>query len=1041
MFRESLHRGYQTLIKGGRKRRSHRVSRTFRPGTARLDLEGLEDRNLLSTLTLNQGALVYSPSTTNANTLRISFDQVTQRYTIVDAAEGITLIGNFINPSGDYTHTVGFGGGNVNSVTVDMFDQDFTVNLEQTQAGVLTTVNLGNGNDTVNVSPTDENLDDIKGPISIQSGLGTDVLNVLDQSNTTDQAYGMGPASIIRTGCASINYGSGFNFVTIYGGQGNNTYDINSTEPTYTTTLITGNGQDMVNVESTGFGGSLTVDEQTGGSTINVQATSAPVYLDGESNYTVNIGNAGSVQAINGPVTIISTDFATVNVDDSGDTTFRTVTLDTVSINGEDYGGITGLAPAGIFYRYTDTYTATVQTGTGGATVDALATGARVDLVGNSLNTMVNVGDAGSVQAIHGSITVTDPPAWATINVDDSADSVARTVTMGTISLNGDEYGDIGGLAPADILYRYGDTNSVNVHTNGATVNVLSTGAPVYLIGSTFNDVVNVGLHGSVQDINSPLTITNAGTVTTVNVDDSADTAPRTVTLDTVTNGSIYGRISGLAPADIFYRYADTYTVTVQTGTQAAVNVFATGVPVNLICNGSQFVNVGDAGSVQAIQGALTITDPPSFAAVNVDDSADTVSRTVYLDTITNGGSSFGRITGLAPAAIEYKDADTASVTVETGTGGNTVYVLSTVAPVNVDCHGHDTVNVGYDGNTSGITGELTISDPPSFATINVNDAADGAFRNVTVDTVILNGWNYGRITGLSPADILYKYDDTQTVSIRTGVGGAAIHAVATGIPVNLIGTASAAGGISLYGSDAANTWNITGHNAGTLSSSLLAGTVTFSGTPNLHGGIANDSFVFANGAGVDGSINGGGGTNLLDYSAYASSVIVDLKTGFATGVNGGVSNIQNVTGGNGGGAGVYNILVGNGGNVLTGGDGRTNLLIAGASPSALYGGNEDDILIGGTTAYDTQPGLTSLKAIMNYWSTTSDKYATRVNHLLKGKGVPVLDHTTVANNGAGNTMMGHHGGAGEKNLFYGLAPALEKTDYNPVIGERFINC
>ena len=42
----------------------------------------------------------------------------------------------------------------------------------------------------------------------------------------------------------------------------------------------------------------------------------------------------------------------------------------------------------------------------------------------------------------------------------------------------------------------------------------------------------------------------------------------------------------------------------------------------------------------------------------------------------------------------------------------------------------------------------------------------------------------------------------------------------------------------------------------------------------------------------------------------------MDLQTGSATGVRGGIANIQNVTGGSGGGAGVYNILVGNGGNV-----------------------------------------------------------------------------------------------------------------------------
>jgi hypothetical protein len=291
----------------------------------------------------------------------------------------------------------------------------------------------------------------------------------------------------------------------------------------------------------------------------------------------------------------------------------------------------------------------------------------------------------------------------------------------------------------------------------------------------------------------------------------------------------------------------------------------------------------------------------------------------------------------------------------------------------------------------------------------------------------------------VAPAAILYDYAATNTATIQTGTGGATVNALTTGVPVNLIGNPS--GAISLNASDAANGWNITGHNAGTLQSSLIAGTVTFSGAPNLTGGNGADTFVFADGASVDGIIDGGGGTNTLDYSAYSSTVIVDLQTSFATGVGTSIANIQNVNGGTGGGAGIYNILVGNGGNVLTGGDGRRNLLIAGASASTLIGGNDDDILIGGTTNYDTEAGLVSLQAIMNYWSATADDYGTRVGNLLTGNNVPLLDATMVHNNGGGNTMMGNHGGGSELNLFYGLDPSLETTDYNPANGEQFIYC
>ena len=101
------------------------------------------------------------------------------------------------------------------------------------------------------------------------------------------------------------------------------------------------------------------------------------------------------------------------------------------------------------------------------------------------------------------------------------------------------------------------------------------------------------------------------------------------------------------------------------------VNVLATGVPTNLSTSGGHdTVNVGNAGSVQGILGALTIQNPPSFTTLNVNDSADTVARTVTLSTFVSGGANWGSITGLAPAAINYKYADTSSpVNITTAVG------------------------------------------------------------------------------------------------------------------------------------------------------------------------------------------------------------------------------------------------------------------------------------------------------------------------------------------------------------------------------------
>jgi hypothetical protein len=196
---------------------------------------------------------------------------------------------------------------------------------------------------------------------------------------------------------------------------------------------------------------------------------------------------------------------------------------------------------------------------------------------------------------------------------------------------------------------------------------------------------------------------------------------------------------------------------------------------------------------------------------------------------------------------------------------------------------------------------------------------------------------------------------------------------------------------------------------------------------------------MFENGATLDGTLTGGGGINTLDYSFYTSSVIVDLQTGQATGVAAfgvnGVANISNVTGANSSGPGLYNLLIGNDGNVLTGGTGRRNILVAGGSFSTLLGGNQDDLLIAGTTSYDADPSLAAWLQIAAYWAGTDD-FGTRAGNLTSGNGVPLLDASVVFGNGGGNTLTGN----GELGLIYsdgldnvsGFDPASQVIPINP---------
>lgn len=104
----------------------------------------------------------------------------------------------------------------------------------------------------------------------------------------------------------------------------------------------------------------------------------------------------------------------------------------------------------------------------------------------------------------------------------------------------------------------------------------------------------------------------------------------------------------------------------------------------------------------------------------------------------------------------------------------------------------------------------------------------------------------------------------------------------------------------TLYGQNVNTDWNITGVDSGNLNNAIY-----FSSFQNLNGGGLNDTFHFIPGAGVAsvaGVINGGSGTNTLDYSQSRTTITVGLQPDSTTKLTpasgtGGYKNITNLIG------------------------------------------------------------------------------------------------------------------------------------------------
>src|SRR5262249_28227704 len=175
-------------------------------------------------------------------------------------------------------------------------------------------------------------------------------------------------------------------------------------------------------------------------------------------------------------------------------------------------------------------------------------------------------------------------------DIDDSSDPSAQTVT--TFTSNG--FHTISGLAPASINIEDQELNQLNIHggSGGNTFNVFDTvtgggnilidfSAGTYLFTGTGDDTVNIhhteergtlivegvsghdrvniGDNGHTQGIAGFVILSNDGSFTSLNVDDSADTVARNVTMTD-------NHISGLTGDEISFEAGDTQFISVRAG-------------------------------------------------------------------------------------------------------------------------------------------------------------------------------------------------------------------------------------------------------------------------------------------------------------------------------------------------------------------------------------------------------------------------------------------------------------------------------------------
>ncbi len=799
--------------------------------------------------------------------------------------------------------------------------------------------------------------------------------------------------------------------------------------------------------------------------------------IGNSANTEVFVGN-GSVAGILGLQMTISNpigDTALV-IDDHNRGGNLTATIDTLTTFAP-FMRLTDLIPGTIYVQRSDTTrNVDLYTGMGAVRVNVLGTiGRGLNLIGNSADTQVFVGNNGSLAGIQGlQMTISNRIGIADTGVVINGNrGVNQTATIDTLTTD-PRYLQLTDLIPGTTIYvqRTTTTRNVDIYTGTGvvTVNVLATiGRGLNLHGNSPTTTVNVGKNGSLDGIRGlQMTISNTNGDTAVVIDDrnrgGIGGFPRTATFDTFITPEVQAlQLTDLIPGTI---YVQRSNVEVYTGTSVVIaNVRAT-IGRGLILHGNSpntTVNFGKNGSLDGIQGPVTVN---GITTVNFDDSASPAGHeyNLYADHLQRFDSSPTQnpdmalisFAGMKAIALQAGHGPSNGLFVIGSSAGTTVDVYGTPGSYDVffpqiddshpllgpvHFHGQAADNdfaYYYDVSTNPET--YTFSIDPLLPTVQQVDRSGAA--TVTYDSVTqvilytpVAGGNTVNVQGVSSGEFLNMANtngDHITIGSQAPAGG--------GTLANILGPVAIGGdgktGLTVTIDDSADTTGrqvtidppppnnpadpytrITGLAPAQILWNFAGGSAQIS----VLGGSGDDSFA-VHGAVPDValSLDGGGGVNTLDYSAYTTGVTINLAAGTATDLAG-IVNFRNAVGGSG-----NNILVGNGGNVLTGGPGR-DLLIGGGSASILNGGGGEDILIGGTTAYDTNPA--ALEAIMAEWAPVGADpgYDTRVANLQSGAGgVPALNANTVHSNGQANQLTG----GTERDLFF-ASLASELIDWD----------
>ncbi|HET7922521.1 MAG TPA: filamentous hemagglutinin N-terminal domain-containing protein, partial [Gammaproteobacteria bacterium] len=613
-------------------------------------------------------------------------------------------------------------------------------------------------------------------------------------------------------------------------------------------------GKDITLTGPTTLGANATIDATNSGGVV----TGANITLDavddttaGSDSLTLNAGTTGNA-ILNGAFG------ATVALGAVNITAGANILLSNITTAG---GQITLSGPALI--GSTTTLDTTNANGTpGGADITFSGAGSTID--GGSDLTLT-AGSGGAI-VLQGAVGGTTPLTSVTLSGNTA--NLQAVTTTGAQTYTGVTTTTLNGTLTV---------NAAGAGVSAGAVSLAAGGGTISLTGSNAANDVTLGTVDGAQ----ALAITAGG----------GDIVLGTVGTTPLTSVTLSGNTASLQAVTTSgaQNYSGVTTTTLNgnlTTSDAAITLGAITLGSDVTLNTQATTTAGDI-TLGAVTGATHNLTLQTGAVAGADVTGSSVAGVNALTLQTIGGAA--NFNGTVSVTSLSANNTVANVSLK-GAGGT---ITNTVNFSNTG-----TLTLGQSGGTQTYSGGLTTTGVGGAVTLNgtiQSTTGTLTFGNIAVGSASILQTGASITVGdvdATASTIAINVDDDNNSTEMLTVNGAFTT------PGNITLNGGTDGDDTLQGPNLVNAWQINAANTGTLNSAA------FNNFVNLAGNSNTDTFTFADAATLAGAVNGGAGSNTLDFSAYSTgltfAVTGSANAGTVVPITGGFSNIGTLTGGAG---------------------------------------------------------------------------------------------------------------------------------------------